>query len=314
MRFRGLRIVPLNTRFDFVGYRFFAFALTALLLLATLIALPTRGLNLGIDFIGGLSIEIAAPEAIDAGELRARLGGLAVGEINIQQFGAPDTVLIRVQAQADEAADRAAVQRIRDTLGSGYDYRRIERVGPKVGGELLRDGLIATVLAILGIGVYVYFRFEWQFAVAALVATLHDVAVTVGLFSILQLEFDLTAIAALLTLAGYSVNDTVVVFDRIRELLRLRKSTSLPEIINLSVNQTLSRTVLTSLTTLLAVVPLLLYGGSALLNFSVAMAWGILIGTFSSVFVAATLLLYMPPVGQTEPGEEAAGETASARR
>src|SRR5690606_15229008 len=168
MRFRGLRIVPLNTRFDFVGYRFFAFALTALLLLATLIALPTRGLNLGIDFIGGLSIEIAAPDAIDVGELRARLGGLAVGEINIQQSGAPDTVLIRVQAQADEAADRAAVQRIRDTLGSGYDYRRIERVGPKVGGELLRDGLIATVLAILGIGVYVYVRFEWQFAVAAL--------------------------------------------------------------------------------------------------------------------------------------------------
>lgn len=298
MAFRGISLIPTGTNFDFVGHRHIAFAVTGLLFLITIVSLPIRGLNFGIDFIGGTVIEIAAPQAIDIGQIRTELSGLELGQVDIQEFGAPNQALIRVQAQATETEDAEAVRKVREALGTAYDYRRVERVGPKVGSELLRDGLIATTLAILGIGIYVYFRFEWQFALAAFVATFHDVLVTVGLFSVLQLEFDLTAIAALLTLAGYSVNDTVVVFDRIRELLRKNKSMDLRTILNLSVNQTLSRTTMTSFTTLLALVPLLLFGGATLENFSVSMTWGVLIGTYSSIFVAATLLLYMPMVGR----------------
>lgn len=314
MAFRGIRFIPLDPQFDFVRRRYQAFALTGLLFVATVVALATQGLNLGIDFAGGTVIEVAAAEPIDVGRVREQVGALGVGQTDIQNFGGPNDVLIRIQAQETEAATQAAVQKVRAALGPGYEYRRVENVGPKVGSELLRDGLIATALAILGIGIYVYFRFEWQFAVSALVSTFHDVFVTLGLFSILRLEFDLTAIAALLTLAGYSINDTVVVFDRIRETMRRRKSMPLAEIINLSVNRTLSRTIMTSLTTFLAIIPLLLFGGSSLFNFSFAMAWGIVIGTYSSIFVAAAMLLYMPAIGQLGPREDRAAETAPMQR
>ncbi|HYD31973.1 MAG TPA: protein translocase subunit SecF [Azospirillaceae bacterium] len=294
---RLLRLVPDGTNIDFVSKRFVAFAFTGALFVATILSLLTQGLNLGIDFRGGILIEVQAPQSIDTGALRSQISGLNLGAVELQQFGQPNDALIRLQQQeGGEAANRAAVQKVRDNLGTGYEYRRIELVGPKVGGELLRDGLIATALAILGITLYVAFRFEWQFGIAALIATFHDVAVTAGLFSIFQLEFDLTSVAALLTLAGYSINDTVVVFDRIRETLRRHKSVDMKWIVNDSVNATLSRTILTSGTTLVAILPFLLFGGHALYTFTLALTFGILMGTYSSIFVAGSILLYLKPL------------------
>ncbi len=257
-----------------------------------------RGLNLGIDFSGGILIEARYEKAVDMAQVRSALGNLNLGEVELQQFGTERDLLIRVQQRHGdtEVSQGEAVKSVQNALGSGYEYRRIELVGPKVGGELLRDGLLATFLAIAAITAYVAFRFEWQFGVAAMVATFHDVAITMGLFSVVGLEFNLTAIAALLTLAGYSLNDTVVVFDRIRETLRKTKSGDMKIVINDSINQMLSRTLMTSGTTLLAILPLLIFGGSTLRNFTTAMTFGIVIGTFSSIYVAAALLLYMKPL------------------
>lgn len=307
---RLLRLVPENTNIDFVAKRRLAFAFSLVLLLATLASLVVQGLNLGIDFRGGILIEAQAPEPVDVGKLRSQLGTLDLGEVQLQEFGSPRDILIRIQQQeGGETGQRDAIEQVRALLGDTYEYRRVELVGPKVGDELLRDGLLATALAIIGITLYVAFRFEWQFGVAALVATFHDVVVTVGLYSVLGLDFDLTAVAALLTLAGYSINDTVVVFDRIREILRKHKSADLPTVINMAVNQTLSRTVLTSGTTLIAILPLLIFGGSTLANFTVALTWGIVLGTFSSVFVAASLLLYMKPLRSISTNRPAAGRS-----
>jgi len=307
---KPLRIVPENTNFDFARLRGMGFAVSLLLVVLTTVGLFWPGLNLGIDFKGGILMEVRAEQPVDVAQLRQTLNGLDLGEVQLQQFGSPNDVLIRVQQQAGgDEAQNAAVQKVRQTLGESYEYRRVELVGPRVGGELMRDGIIATVLAVLAIAAYVAFRFEWQFGVAALIATFHDVFTTLGLFVILQLEFDLTAVAALLTLAGYSINDTVVVFDRMREQMRKHKQADLKQIINMAVNQTLGRTILTSGTTLIAIIPLLMFGGSALANFTMALTWGILIGTFSSIYVAAALLLYMPAIRRTSAQEDAAEAT-----
>ncbi len=301
MFLRPLHIIPHDTNIDFVSKRWWAFGVTFLLIVATLVALSVKGLNLGIDFKGGILIEAKAAQAVDIGAVREQLGALGLGEIELQQFGAPTDILIRVQRQeGDESAQMKAVQSVRDKLGAAYEYRRVEVVGPTVGRELLHAGILATALAMLAISAYVAFRFEWQFGVAALIATFHDVLTTVGLYAVLQIDFNLTSVAALLTLAGYSINDTVVVFDRIRETLRRQKTTDLRAVINASVNQTLSRTVMTSGTTLLALLPLVLMGGSTLFNFSAALTWGILVGTYSSIYVAAALLLYMTPLKRVE--------------
>ena len=297
MFLRPIHIIPPDTNIDFVAKRWFAFSVTIILVLITIAALFIKGLNLGIDFKGGILIEAKAPQAVDIAALRSDLLALNLGEIELQQFGSPDDVLIRIQRQeGDEAAQMTAIQSVRDKLGTQYEYRRVEVVGPTVGKELLHAGILATVLAMLAISVYVGVRFEWQFGLAALIATFHDVFTTVGLYSVLHLDFNLTAVAALLTLAGYSINDTVVVFDRIRETLRRQKATDLRAIINASVNQTLSRTTMTAGTTLLALLPLVFMGGQTLINFSAALTWGIFVGTYSSIYVAAALLLYMPPL------------------
>ncbi len=297
MFLRPIHIIPNDTTIDFVAKRWWAFGVTILLMLITIASLFINGLNLGIDFKGGILIEAKAPQAVDDAALRSDLATLNLGEVALQQFGAPDDVLIRIQRQAgDEAAQMKAIQSVRDKLGASYEYRRVEVVGPTVGTELLHAGILATVLAMLAIALYVAVRFEWQFGLAALIATFHDVLVTVGLYSVLHLDFNLTAVAALLTLAGYSINDTVVVFDRIRETLRRQKATDLRSIINASVNQTLSRTTMTAGTTLLALLPLVFMGGQTLINFSAALTWGIFVGTYSSIYVAAALLLYMPPL------------------
>ena len=301
MFLRAIQFIPPDTHIDFVAKRWWAFSVTILLVVITVAALCVKGLNLGIDFKGGILIEAKAAQAVDTGGLRGELSSLNLGEISLQQFGAPTDVLIRIQRQdGDEAAQMKAIQAVRDKLGTSYEYRRVEVVGPTVGKELLHAGILATILAMVAISIYVGVRFEWQFGLAALIATFHDVLTTVGLYAVLQLDFNLTAVAALLTLAGYSINDTVVVFDRIRETLRRQKATDLRSIINASVNQTLSRTTMTAGTTLLALLPLVFMGGQTLINFSAALTWGIFVGTYSSIYVAAALLLYMPPLRRME--------------
>lgn len=302
MLLRPLNFIPHNTNIDFVAKRWWGFALTILLTLVTVGSLFINGLNLGIDFKGGILIEAKSEQVVDVAALRASLETLNLGEVTLQEFGSPNDVLVRVQRQeGDETAQQNAIQLIREKMGAGYDYRRVEVVGPTVGKELFTAGLLATFFAIVSIAVYVAVRFEWQFGVAAFTSTLHDVLVTLGLYSVLQLDFNLTAVAALLTLAGYSINDTVVVFDRIRETLRRQKAHDLKAVINDSVNQTLSRTLMTAGTTLLALLPLVFMGGPTLLNFSLALTWGILIGTYSSIYVAAAFLLYMPPLRRIDP-------------
>lgn len=307
MFLRPIQLIPSDTKIDFVAKRWWAFSVTIILVLITLFALFHKGLNLGIDFKGGILIEARSTSPVDVAALREELGNLNLGEVALQQFGGPTDILIRVQRQeGDEKAQTAAIEQIRAKLGTSYDYRRVEVVGPTVGAELLHTGILATVLAMLAIAVYVGFRFEWQFGVAALIATFHDVVTTVGFYAISGLDFNLTAVAALLTLAGYSINDTVVVFDRIRETMRRSRAVDMKKIINDAVNQTLSRTLMTAGTTLLALLPLLIWGGSTLINFSAALTWGILIGTYSSIYVAAAILLYLPPLRKMESKQVAA--------
>jgi preprotein translocase subunit SecF len=291
---RGLQLIPADTKIPFMAMHKINFAISALMVVASIALFAVKGLNYGIDFRGGILLDVRSEGPADLAELRAKLNTLDLGEVGLQEFGAPDTFLIRLQKQeGGEAAQQAAVTKVREALGPGLEYRRIEVVGPQVSRELLRDGLYALVAALLSIMAYVWFRFEWQFGLAAVIAELHDIVSTIGLFALLGLEFNLTTVAALLTLAGYSINDTVVVFDRVRENLRKYKSMPLRKLLDLSVNQTLSRTIMTSATTLLAVLALYFFGGEVLRGFSVAMIWGILVGTYSSIFVAAALLLYM---------------------
>lgn len=305
---RLLKLISDNTKIDFVGLRYFAFAIDGLLLVASLVSMIVFGFNFGIDFTGGVLIEVKSEQTINIGDMRTTVEGLNFAESQLQYFGggecetpADSCVLIRVQPE-EGATGEAVAAEVQSALGEGYVFRRVEVVGPKVSGELLRDGVIATILAVLMISIYVAFRFEWQYGVSAVIATGHDVFVTAGLYSLLHLDFTLTSVAALLTLAGYSVNDTVVVFDRIRENRRRYKRTSFGELINISTNQTLSRTVLTSISTSMTILPLLLFGGPALFDFTLAILFGIVIGTFSSVYVASALLLYLPEIaGREEP-------------
>jgi preprotein translocase SecF subunit len=303
------RILPQEPKIDFVRARFFAFALTGLLALAGIVSLATKGLHFGIDFRGGILIEAAAKDGkpIDFGALRTAIGRLGIGDAQIQQSGPPSQVSIRVaNPSGDEAAGQAAVRKIQETLGADkYEFRRVEYVGPKVSSGLFLDGMIATALALLAIAIYVGVRFEWQFGVAALVATGHDVFIALAVYSMVGFEFDLVAVAALLTLAGYSINDTIVVFDRLRENMRKYKRTDFKFLINVSTNQMVVRTMLTSLTTALAVLPMLLFGGEALFNFTVTILVGILVGTYSSVYVASSLLIYLPAIRQRDDKEKA---------
>jgi preprotein translocase subunit SecF len=303
-----LTIIPDDTKIDFVGRRLWAFAIDGLLVVATIVSLFVQGLNLGIDFTGGVVIEASSEKTIDLGALREKLGTLGFGEVALQNFGSDKAVLIRVQpSQQVTGQEQEVAKKIKQALGASFTIDRQEAVGPKVSSELFQTGVIATTLAILMIAAYVWFRFEWQFGVAGMLATGHDVLVAVGMYSLFQFDFNLTSIAALLLLAGYSINDTVVVFDRIRENRRKFRQMALGELINLSTNQTLSRTFLTSFTTALSVIPLILFGGEALFGFAATILWGIAIGTYSSVFVASCLLLYMPAIKMTQVKTERAG-------
>jgi preprotein translocase subunit SecF len=299
-----LRFIPESTNIDFVKYRYWAFAVDGLLLVVTIASILFQGFSLGIDFTGGVLMEVRAPQTIDIAKVRGDVDSLHFGEAQIQYFGggqcdAPvnSCVLIRVQPRNDRNGS-AVAQQIKERLGPAYALRNAEVIGPKVSSELLHDGILATILAVAMISIYVAIRFEWQYGLGALIATGHDVFVTAGFFSVTHIEFTINTVAALLLLAGYSINDTVVVFDRIRENHRKFKRMPLADMINLSTNQIATRTTLVSAATALSVIPLL-FGGSVLFNFSVAILFGIVVGTFSSTYVAAALLLYLPPVGGT---------------
>lgn len=296
MPVRLLRIVPDDTKFDFMRFRHISFPLSAMLSIIAISLYFFHGLNFGIDFKGGLLMEVQAKAGdADLAKMRSSLATLGLGEVQLQQFGGPANVLIRIAEQpGGDAAQQAAVGKVRGALGSEVDYRRVEVVGPRVSGELLSYGVVGLGLAILCILVYLWFRFEWQFALGAMIANVHDIVLTIGFMSLLQIDFDLTSIAALLTILGYSLNDTVVIYDRIREMLRKYKKTSMPELLNASVNQTLSRSVITHVTVSLALLALLLFGGQAIHSFTATMMFGVvLVGTYTSVFIAAPILIYL---------------------
>jgi preprotein translocase SecF subunit len=290
-----VRRIPTQPNFNLVGKRHIFLVLSSLVVLGSILSVLVQGLNFGVDFRGGILMEIRTAGPANIAELRDELNDLGLGDVTLQEFGQPTDVLINVQEQeGGEQAQMQAIERIKAALGDRVEqYRRTEFVGPKVGAELKQAGLIATLLALGGIALYIWFRFEWHFALAALLALMHDVIGTVGFFSVTQIEFNLASVAAVLTVAGYSINDTVVVFDRVRENLRKYKRAPLVEVLNRSVNGTLTRTVLTSATTLLALVALSAFGGEVILGFTLALIWGLVIGTYSSVGLAVPLLIYM---------------------
>src|SRR5882724_516565 len=282
---------------DFMRLHVAGFAFSIVLTIASAVAFLSVGLNYGIDFVGGVLIEARSTSGpADLADMRQKIDALHLGENSLQGFGSPNDVLIRLSRQpGGDAAQEKTVNAVRQALGATIEFRRVEVVGPKVGEELIRAGVLATVLALLAIAAYVWFRFEWQFGIGAMISTMHDVVTTVGLFAVLQLEFNLTTLAAILTIAGYSINDTVVIYDRVRETLRKYKTMDFKQLINLSLNETLSRTMLTVMTVALAVLSLLIFGGEVLRGFSIAMLWGIVVGTYSSLFIAAPLLYYIRP-------------------
>ncbi len=317
---RGIRFIPSDSNINFVGLRAGAFVVSAFIMIASIFLIVKNGLNMGIDFTGGTVIEIRTPVQPDLEDMRSKLNDLGLGAISIQEFGKADDLLIRLPEQKEseeEKLERAqcldenphkrgkcptandrAITSVKDTLSSIFegqeiDYRRIEFVGPQVGKELKMKGFYAIIFSLIGIMTYIWFRFEWQFGVAAIIALAHDSLATIGLFALTQMEFNLSTVAAILMIAGYSINDTVVVFDRIRENLRKYKKKPLNELFNFSINQTLSRTLMTSLTTLLALIALYVFGGEVIRGFVYALIFGIAIGTYSSIFVASPILLMM---------------------
>jgi len=307
----SFRFIPDNPTINFIGRRIIFFIFSALLVTASIATFATKGMNYGIDFTGGIMIELKTEKPDQISLLRERLSGLGLGSVELQEFGAPDDILIRIQRQeGGEEAQQQAVTSAKEAMGDIVsEYRRTELVGPKVSNELYLNGIYAVLSAMLAILIYIWFRFEWQFGLAAVAALLHDVISTIGIFALLGLEFNLATVAAVLTIAGYSINDTVVVFDRVRENMRKYKVKPMDELLNDSTNETLARTVVTGLTTLIALIALYSLGGSVIRDFSFAMIWGIIIGTYSSICVAVPMLLYMGKIRRS-PDEETAEQTA----
>ena len=305
-----LKLVPDNTNIDFVRLRGWAFGLTLLLSVLAVGITVYKGLNFGVDFEGGLMIEERFAQTPDLDRVRAVVDAQGVGEASLQQFGDPRTITIRlpVQRGGDEGATNAAVRKVEGALDKafpGAEFRRYSTVSGKVSGELIRNGVLAVVLAIVGIGLFAIFRFEWQFGVSTIVAIVHDLLMTLGFFAITRFEFDLNIVAAVLTIIGYSINDKIVIDDRIRENMRRYRKMDMREIINLSVNETLPRTVMTSVTILLALFALLLLGGHVLRGFTAAMILGIVVGTYSSIYVSSSLLISLGLRAEPEASDKA---------
>lgn len=311
--FRGIDFFPHDLRLPFMKYKGAALAASVIAMAIALALCMTKGLNYGVDFKGGSLIELQANKgAADVSALRDKLNALGLGNVQIQEFGAPSDVLIRLEEQpGGEVAQQVAVKKVSEATSADYSQRRVEVVGPAVSSELRTTGFIAVAAGILAIVCYVWFRFEWQFALGAVVALTHDVLVTAGIFSFFQFEFDLSTVAALLTILGYSVNDTVVVSDRIRENLRKFKKMELNELLNLSINETLSRTILTGMTAITVLIALYIFGGEVIRNFNLAMLLGVVIGTYSSIFIAAPLLGYL---GVKRDWSDAAAKSVAAAK
>ena len=319
MRFHSsiplLRIVPDDTKFDFMQFRRISFPISAILSIVAIVLFFHPGLNLGIDFRGGTLIELQTKDGpADLAKMRATLTGLQLGDVQLQQFGGPTDVLIRIAQQpGGEQAQAAAVAKVRAALGEQIDYRRVEVVGPRVSGELLSYGTLGIIVAIGAILIYLWFRFEWQFALGAMIANVHDLVLTLGFMSLMQVDFDLTSIAALLTILGYSLNDTVVIYDRIREMLRRYKKLPMPDMLNISINSTLSRSIITHLTVTLALLALFFFGGHAIHGFVTTMMFGVvLVGTYTSVFIAAPILIYLGVGAGRQEATEGAEKVSSA--
>lgn len=294
MRWKPVRFIPDNTKYPFMRWSRFGFFLSGILCVAAITVFATVGLRYGIDFKGGsvITIRTQAPAQLD--QLRATLSGLGLGAVELQQYGSPNDVLIRLEAQSGgEAAEQGAQQKVREALGSTVEIRSTETVGAKVSEELTQQATGAVMLSIFFVLFYLWVRFEWQFALGAVVSLLHDVVLSIGLFSIIRLEFNLTIIAAILTIIGYSLNDTVVVFDRIREYLRRYKSMGLADLIDFSINSVLPRTILTSLATMMALLALYFFGGEVIRGFAFAMIWGVVVGTYSSIFIASPVMILL---------------------
>jgi preprotein translocase subunit SecF len=290
-----IRFIPAGTKFDFMGKRWLGFTFSILITLAAFGMLYSKGLNLGIDFTGGVLMEVRSTVPADLSTLRSALGGQGFGEYSLQNSGGPNDVMIRIQLQ--EGVDQSAVVEKLKSVVNGIiknpEFRNIEFVGPTVGQELIRGGIIATLLSFAGIMAYMWFRFEWQYGVGGILALLHDTIMMIGFFALMRFEFGLTALAAILTVVGYSINDSVVIYDRIRENMRKYKKMPFNELLNLSINETLSRTVMTAGTTLLAALALALVGGEVIKGFSWAMVFGIVVGTYSSIYISAPTLIYL---------------------
>ncbi len=293
---RLLRLIPDDTNFGFMRFRPYAFALSAFVAAVTVIGFLMLGLNVGIDFKGGTLVELQTKQGTPAniGELRARLQGANVGDVQLQEFGGPNLVLVRYGEQpGGEPGQQAALRRVTQIIEADYEVRRTEVVGPTVSAELVQYSVIGVLISILVVLIYLWFRFEWQFAVGAMIATLHDVTAMIAFYVWTRTDFDITSIAAILTIIGYSLNDTVVVFDRIREMMRKHKRLPVSELLDIAINSTLSRTTITATTTFLALLALYFFGGEVIQGFTASMLIGVVVGTYSSIFIAAPILIYL---------------------
>jgi preprotein translocase subunit SecF len=306
--FQGIRFIPDDTDLPFMRYSRFGFFISGTLCVVAILIFLVNGLNYGIDFKGGTLIEVRTLGNVTIGDLRQTIGALGLGDAELQEFGAPNDILIRLETQpGGEAAQAVAVSKVTQALGKDVEIRRVELVGPKVSAELTQGGIIAVVVAIIMVLIYIWFRFEWQFGLGAVASLLHDVIITIGVLSILRIEFNLNIIAAILTIIGYSLNDTVVIYDRIREYLRKYKKMPFVDLINAALNSTLARTIITGTSTLIALLALYIFGGEVIRGFTFTMIFGVVVGTYSSLFIAAPVLILLGSV------REAKQETAKAR-
>jgi preprotein translocase subunit SecF len=290
-----LRLAPENTKISFMRFRRVSYPISAVLSIIAVTLFFAVGMNYGIDFAGGTQVELRALSGkADLATLRAKANSLGLGPVEAQRIGAESDVTLRVQVQpGGEAAQVSAVKTLHDAFDKDYQFRSVAEVGPRVSGELVQSGTLGVVVAILAVLTYLWFRFEWQFAVGAIIGTMHDLLLTVGFFSFTQLEFNQTSIAAILTIVGYSLNETVVVLDRIREVMRKYKKLPTADIIDMSVNAVLPRTIMTATTVFLALLALFFLGGDVIRSFSAAMIWGICVATYSSIFICSPMLIYM---------------------
>ena len=311
-----LRIIPDDTKFGFMRFRRYSYPFSAIVSVISVVAFIFISMNFGIDFTGGTLIEMQAKSGkFDVGAVREQASDLALGEVEVQEFGDKGEVSLRFGLQqGGEKAQQTVVEKVKAAFEKDFEFRRVEVVGPRISGELVQSGTLGIVLAILAVLVYLWFRFEWQFAVGAVIATLHDLVLTIGFFALTQIEFNMTSIAAILTIIGFSLNDTVVVFDRIREMLRRYKKMPIDDLLDIAINATLSRTIYTSVTTALALLALVLFGGTIIQSFSYAMMFGVVVGIYSTVFIAAPILIYLGVRMSGEPDPEEAASAESPAR